>query len=101
MSVNVLLSFTVTGLTDEAQARAVVSTLAELMRDERIEDEVGLGWSLEDGRYFVTGETDYPLCVSRFYRWRPEFESSFHRRVVEVAPEAVKAVAWGYPDEDD
>ncbi|MEW2418908.1 hypothetical protein AB0953_35305 [Streptomyces sp. NPDC046866] len=101
MSVNIDLAFDVTGVADEPQAWAVVRALTELMHEESIENQVSLGVAMDDdGAYFVSGESDFPLCVSRSYLWRPAFEKSFAATVAEVAPDAVPAVRWGFPDEE-
>jgi hypothetical protein len=100
MGVNVMLDFEVRGLADEAQARSVVTALAELIRDEGLADEVGLGWSVEDGQHWISGETDHPVGISRFHTWRPHFEASFHQRVHTLAPAATASINWQYPDND-
>ncbi|MFD3923186.1 hypothetical protein [Streptomyces sp. NPDC058595] len=101
MGVNVMLDFEVHGLADEAQARSVLSTLAELIREEGLQEhEVGLGWSVEEGRHWISGETDHPIGVSRFYAWRPHFETAFRERVHTLAPAATASINWQYPDDD-
>ena len=100
MSVNIDLTFTVTGLTGEAQTKAVAGAIEELLRDERIDDQVSSRWTLKDGHFLVSGETDFSLSISRFYLWGPEFESSFESTVSGVAPEAKSVVTWGYPDHE-
>jgi hypothetical protein len=100
MSVNVMLSFMVTNIADEAQAKSVTDVLDALVRDENLHGQVGLGWSFDRGVYFVSGETDYPVGISRFYLWRPHFESAFKERVTDAAPAAAVEISWDYPDED-
>ncbi|RST11665.1 hypothetical protein E2C00_10270 [Streptomyces sp. WAC05374] len=99
MSVNITFTLAVTGLKDEAQAREVVRSLDEVMEDERVQDQVNLGvaWD-EDGTAFVSGETDFPLSITRFHLWQPQFESYVKFAVDEVAPEAKLTLDWGYPD---
>ncbi|MFJ8585815.1 hypothetical protein ACIRD2_14300 [Streptomyces sp. NPDC093595] len=98
MSVNIAFSFTVTDLQDEQQAREVVRSLDEVMRDERIQDQVNLGVAWDDGVAFVSGETDFPLSITRFHLWQPAFESSMKYAVDEVAPAAKLTLDWEYPD---
>jgi hypothetical protein len=101
MGVNIMFSFEVAGLADEAQTRSVLDSLAELVAEEGLRDhEVGMGWSLQDGRHRITGETDYPIGISRFYAWRPHFEAAFHERVRALAPAATASIDWRYPDDD-
>ncbi|MEU2395855.1 hypothetical protein [Streptomyces sp. NPDC007369] len=101
MSVNIDLAFEVTRVTGEPQAWAVVRALTQLMYEECIENQVTLGVAVDDdGAYFVSGESDFPLCVSRSYLWRPAFEKSFAATVAEVAPDAEPVVRWGFPDEE-
>ncbi|MFJ9646542.1 hypothetical protein [Streptomyces sp. NPDC101206] len=101
MSVNIDLAFDVTGVADEPQAWAVVRALTQLMYEECIENQVTLGVAVDDdGAYFVSGESDFPLCVSRSYLWRPAFEKSFAATVAAVAPDARPVVRWGFPDEE-
>jgi hypothetical protein len=101
MSVNVMFSLIVTNIASEAQAKLVTESLYALVRDEDLQDEVGLGWVFDEGVYFVSGETDYPVRFSRFYLWRPIFESAVKGRVADIAPAAVVKLSWHYPDEDD
>ncbi|MGA5424650.1 hypothetical protein [Streptomyces lavendulocolor] len=98
MSVNITFTLTVTALQDEAQAREVVRSLDEVMEDERIQDQVNLGVAWEDGKAVVAGETDFPLSITRFHLWKPNFESYVKFAVEEVAPGAKITLDWGYPD---
>ncbi|GAA2482963.1 hypothetical protein [Streptomyces gobitricini] len=98
MSVNITFTLTVTALKDESQAREVVRSLDEVMEDERIQDQVNLGVAWEDGKAFVSGETDFPLSITRFHLWQPEFESHVKFAVGQVAPGAEITLDWGYPD---
>ena len=101
MGVNVMFDFEVHGLADEAQTRSVLGGLVELVRGEGLEDhEVGMGWSVTDGRHRISGETDHPIGISRFYAWRPYFETAFCERVRELAPEAEASINWRYPDDE-
>ncbi len=101
MGVNIMFDFEVHGLADEAQTRSVVSALAALIDEHGMQEhEVGLGWSVEDGRHSISGETDYPIGVSRFYLWRPQFEAAVRERVHALAPAAVASINWRYPDTD-
>ena len=97
-----MFDFEVHGLADEAQAKAVVSAFDELIRvGEGLEPhEVGLGWSVEDGRYWVSGETDYPIRVVRSRYWRPHFEAVLRAGVEATAPGATFTINWRYPDDD-
>ncbi|MGW0390994.1 hypothetical protein ACWDYJ_08830 [Streptomyces sp. NPDC003042] len=99
MSVNIEFSLTVTGLRDDDEAHEVLHTLVEVMHDERIHDQVNLGIAWEDGQPFVAGETGFPLSISRFHLWQPEFEGMVVYAVKEVARTANVALDWGYPDE--
>ncbi|GHE56147.1 hypothetical protein CP980_20590 [Streptomyces vinaceus] len=99
MSANVAFTFRVTGIEDEARARAVVEELRELMRDESIGRQVTIGIRREDGVHVVTGGTDFPVSVSRAHLWCPEFEKSVAWYAKEAAPSAVCAVEWSHPDE--
>ncbi|MEV0536627.1 hypothetical protein [Kitasatospora sp. NPDC050463] len=99
MSVNVELALVVDGLTGREQAWEVVHALVAVLRDERIEDEVRIGVGELDGEFIVSGESDYPLIITRFYAWRPAFEGYVAEAVEKVAPNARAAVEWGYPDE--
>ncbi|QGV80048.1 hypothetical protein [Streptomyces ficellus] len=98
MSVNISFTLTVTALADEHQAREVVRSLDEVMRDERIQDQVQLGVAWDDGTPFVSGETDFPLSITGFADWQPHFESFVKFAVDEVAPAATLTLDWGYPD---
>ncbi|MGW1771287.1 hypothetical protein [Streptomyces sp. NPDC002104] len=101
MSVNIDLAFTVTGVTGEPQAWAIVRALEELLREESLSPQVSLGVAVDDdGAFFVSGESDFPLGISRFYLWRPHFEGLFAATVAEVAAGASGKVQWGYPDEE-
>ncbi|RSS52926.1 hypothetical protein [Streptomyces sp. WAC06614] len=101
MSVNIDLAFTVTDVADEAQALDIVRALEELLREENILPQVSLGVARDDdGAYFVSGESDFPLGISRFYLWRPHFEGLFAMTVEEVAADAKPKIDWGYPDEE-
>ncbi|MEU9234071.1 hypothetical protein [Streptomyces subrutilus] len=101
MSVNIDLAFTVTGVTGEPQAREIVRALQELMRDESLENQVSLGFAVDDdGSFFVSGESDFPLGISRFYLWQPHFEGLFTAIIAEMAPGAKPEIRWGYPDEE-
>ncbi|MGW6918856.1 hypothetical protein ACWGB8_34290 [Kitasatospora sp. NPDC054939] len=99
MSVNIDLHFTVSRLADAAQAEAVAASVGELLRDERIEDQISYGAVCDDGVHYVSGETQFPLSITGFGRWAPEFESSFAFAVAEAAPTAKGVIEWGYPDE--
>ncbi|MER6448069.1 hypothetical protein [Streptomyces venezuelae] len=101
MSVNIDLAFTVTGVSGEPQAWAVVRALQELMYEEDVANQVSIGVAVDDdGSYFVSGESDFPLSISRFYLWRPQFEGAFAATVGAVAAGAEPKVDWGYPDEE-
>ncbi|MEU6314339.1 hypothetical protein [Streptomyces sp. NPDC047014] len=101
MSVNIDLAFTVTGVADDPQGLRIVSALQELMDEEHIGLQVGIGVARDDdGALFVSGTSDFPLCVSRFYLWRPHFEKRFQDTVEEAAAGVVGRIEWGYPDEE-
>ncbi|MER6308164.1 hypothetical protein ACWCXK_03465 [Streptomyces sp. NPDC001739] len=101
MGVNIMLDFEVHGLADEAQTKSVLRGLVELIRAEGLQEhEVGLGWSVEGGRHWISGETDYPIGISRFHTWRPHFEAAFRERIQALAPAATAAINWRYPDDD-
>src|SRR3954463_4732192 len=102
MGVNIMFDFTVDGLADEPQTKSVLGALTSLIRDQEglAEHEVGMGWSVENGRYWISGETDYPIGISRFYAWRPHFEAAFQDRVHALAPTATTTINWQYPDDD-
>ncbi|MFA7763578.1 hypothetical protein ACGFNX_29690 [Streptomyces sp. NPDC048723] len=101
MSVNIDLAFTVTRVADEPQAWAIVRALQELMYEEDIADQVTIGVAVDDGgSYFVSGDSDFPLGISRFYLWQPHFEGVFASTVAAVAAGAEPEVRWGYPDEE-
>ncbi|MFF5449611.1 hypothetical protein [Streptomyces sp. NPDC012888] len=100
MSVNIELHFTVSGIAVEAQAQEVEREIRELLRDEGIENQVGFGVVAEDGAFLVTGESQWPLIITRFYLWQPKFEKYFDMAVKEAAPDAKVALVWGYPDEE-
>ncbi|MER6677489.1 hypothetical protein [Streptomyces sp. NPDC000983] len=100
MSVNINLHFTVSQLTDVAQAEAVAGSIGELLRDEGIEDQVSYGAVCDSGVHYVTGESQFPLIITGFGRWQPQFETSFASAVAEAAPAAKGVVEWGYPDEE-
>lgn len=96
-----MLDFEVHGLAGEEQVKSVVGALANLVREEDFQaHEVGLGWSVQDGRYWISGETDYPVGVSRFHAWRPLFEAALRERVRALAPAATASINWRYPDDD-
>ncbi|MFI0350982.1 hypothetical protein [Actinomadura sp. 9N407] len=98
MSVNIDFNFTVTDVTDEEQAQQIVRELDEMLRDEAIKDQVNLGVVFDEGKWFVSGETDFPLIITRFALWKPEFESTFRYCVGKVAAAAKVTIDWGYPD---
>ncbi|OEJ30444.1 hypothetical protein [Streptomyces subrutilus] len=101
MSVNIDLAFTVTGVTGEPQAQEIVRALQELMRDESMDNQVSIGIAVDDdGSFFVSGDSDFPLGISRFYLWQPHFEGLFAATVAEVAADAKPEIRWGYPDEE-
>ncbi|AXE26605.1 hypothetical protein C0216_27025 [Streptomyces globosus] len=101
MSVNIDLAFAVTGLADRRQAEDVVRAVQELLYDESLENQVSHGWSVDDaGAFFVSGESDHPLGITRFYLWQPHFEGLFAATVAGVAPAAAHEIRWGYPDEE-
>ncbi|MEU6760500.1 hypothetical protein [Streptomyces sp. NPDC046685] len=99
MSVNINLHFTVSQLTDAAQAEEVAESIGELLRDEGIENQISYGAVCDAGVHYVSGETQFPLSISGFGRWQPAFESSFAFAVTEAAPAAKGVLDWGYPDE--
>lgn len=101
MGVNVMFNLEVRGLADEAQTKAVLDSLVELIASEGLTDQgVGLGWSVEDGKHWISGETDFPIGISRMYAWRPRFETDFRERVLALAPAATATINWRYPDEE-
>ncbi|MFJ2747614.1 MULTISPECIES: hypothetical protein [unclassified Streptomyces] len=101
MSVNIDLAFTVTGAADEPQAWHIVRALQQLMYEEDIAGQVTIGVAVDDdGAFFVSGESDFPLGISRFYLWQPHFEGLFAATVAEVAAGARPEIRWGYPDEE-
>ncbi|WP_327733188.1 hypothetical protein OG749_04255 [Streptomyces nojiriensis] len=101
MSVNIDLAFTVTRVADEPQAWAIVRALQELMYEEDIANQVTIGVAVDDaGAHFVSGDSDFPLGISRFYLWQPHFEGVFAAAVAAVAPGAEPEIRWGYPDEE-
>ncbi|MFJ3964984.1 hypothetical protein [Streptomyces sp. NPDC090036] len=101
MSVNIDLAFTVTGVADEPQAWAIVRALQELMYEEDMANQVTIGVAVDDdGSYFVSGDSDFPLSISRFYLWQPHFEGVFGVTVGAVAAGAKPEIRWGYPDEE-
>ncbi|GAA2624970.1 hypothetical protein GCM10010425_21300 [Streptomyces spororaveus] len=98
---NIDLAFTVTRVADEPQAWAIVRALQELMHEEDIANQVTIGVAVDDdGSYFVSGDSDFPLGISRFYLWQPHFEGVFAATVAEVAAGAAPEIRWGYPDEE-
>ncbi|MFF1344167.1 MULTISPECIES: hypothetical protein [unclassified Streptomyces] len=100
MSANISFTFRVTGIEDEARARAVVEELRELMRDESIGRQVSIGIVPEGGGHVVTGGTDFPVSVSRADLWCPKFENDLAWYAKEAAPSAACAVEWSHPDEE-
>ncbi|MFG2989207.1 hypothetical protein ACGFZK_07900 [Streptomyces sp. NPDC048257] len=101
MSVNIDLAFTVTRVADEPQAWQIVRALQQLMDEEDIADQVTIGVAVDDdGSSFVSGDSDFPLGISRFYLWQPHFEGLFASTVADVAPAAKPEIRWGYPDEE-
>ncbi|MFG2820989.1 hypothetical protein ACGFX4_16375 [Kitasatospora sp. NPDC048365] len=100
MSVNIDLHFTVSELTDAAQAEAVAASVGSLLRDEGFEDQISYGPVVDNGVHYVTGESRFPIIISGFGRWQPYFETSFASAVAEAAPGAETSIDWGYPDEE-
>lgn len=101
MSVNIEFDFTITGFAAVEEADRVVRALDEIMRDESIHDQgVGFGRAELDGETVVTGETSWPLGISRAYLWRPQFEERVTAAARGVVPDAKAVVHWRYPDED-
>ncbi|MFJ8044049.1 hypothetical protein ACIRBX_26455 [Kitasatospora sp. NPDC096147] len=100
MSVNIDLHFTVSDLTDAAQAEAVAASIGDLLRDEGFENQITYGAVVENGVHRVTGASQFPIIVSGFGRWQPYFESSFAAAVAEAAPAATTDIDWGYPDDE-
>ncbi|MGW2181219.1 hypothetical protein ACWCXX_24595 [Streptomyces sp. NPDC001732] len=99
MGVNIMFNFEVHGLADEAETKTVLDAIAELISEEGFQDhEVGMGWSVIDGRHFITGETDYPVGISSFYAWRPRFETDFHERIRTLAPATTASINWNCLD---
>ncbi|MFF3014772.1 hypothetical protein [Streptomyces sp. NPDC057939] len=100
MSVNIGFNLRVSNVVDEAQAQAIVGEIRELMRDESIADQVRVAVEKEGDGWFVEGQTDFPIIVSRSYLWCPKFEESVAWYVKEVAPSAKVVLDWNYPDEE-
>ncbi|MFF3395541.1 hypothetical protein ACFYW1_31980 [Streptomyces sp. NPDC002669] len=99
MGVNVMFDFAVHGLADEAETRTVLDSIADLVTEEGFQDhEVAMGWSVIDGQYFITGETDYPVGIRSFYAMRPRFETGFRERVHALAPAATHSINWNCLD---
>ncbi|WP_405363166.1 hypothetical protein OG535_36960 [Kitasatospora sp. NBC_00085] len=100
MSVNIDLHLSIGNLGSREEAERVLHALVGLLREEGIEDEVPIGWVEDRGEFFLTGESSYPLIITRFYRWRPMFEEAVARVVGDAAAAAKATVTWGYPDEE-
>ncbi|WP_354644228.1 hypothetical protein [Kitasatospora camelliae] len=101
MSVNINVSLSVTGLTDQPQVERVVEELRELMGEEGIsrEVEVSRAGGTDGDLGVVAANGPFPLSISRFSQWQPHFEGMVAFTVREVAPQARIAIDWGYPDE--
>ena len=72
----------------------VTAALRGLFAREGIEDDVAVRG--ENGA--VVARTPYPLIISRMYQWRGPFEDAIRSAVHTVAPDAVVAIEWDYPD---
>ncbi|MFJ9416907.1 MULTISPECIES: hypothetical protein [unclassified Streptomyces] len=101
MSVNIDVEITVTEPADAAQAERIADALNDVARDEGIHHEISFVVDEWEGRLEVVGGTQYPLIITRFGQWQPEFESRVHSAVQAVAPAAKTDIKWGYPDDED
>ncbi|GAA3162184.1 hypothetical protein GCM10010451_07760 [Streptomyces virens] len=89
MSVNLRIELDVRGLVSREQAEEVRSAVHEVIRDERIDNEVTLSLREHDGEHMVLGRTGhYPVIISGVRHWEPEFKRGLEVAVREVAPEA-------------
>jgi hypothetical protein len=100
MSVNIDLHFTVSQITDAAQAAAVAAAIGDLLRDEGFEGQISYGAVCDNGVHYVSGQTKFPISISGFGRWQPYFETSFASAVAEAATTAETDIEWGYPDDE-
>ncbi|MBB5911705.1 hypothetical protein BJY24_000572 [Nocardia transvalensis] len=101
MSTNVEFDFTITGFTTTERAEQVVAAVAAIMEEENIYDQgVGVGHAVLDGEIFISGETRWPLGISRSRFWRPYFEGKVAAAAEHVEPAARTEFSWRYPDED-
>jgi hypothetical protein len=91
VSVNVNLSFSVT----DAGGPEVIEVVEGVLRKHSVDGDVRLTYA--DDR--LTGDTPYPLIISRFYAWHEEFEADLTAAVTAVAPSAHVELAWDFPDE--
>ncbi|WP_217127625.1 hypothetical protein [Streptomyces sp. AC558_RSS880] len=89
MSVNLRIEIDVRGLVSREQAEEARQAVHEVIRDERIDDEVSLSLLERDGEFMVLGRTgDYPVGISGVRHWEPKFKKWLELAVREVAPEA-------------
>ncbi|MFC5244477.1 hypothetical protein [Streptomyces atrovirens] len=89
MSVNLRIELDVRGLVSREQAEEARQAIHEVIRDERIDDEVTLSVLERDGEFMVLGRTGFhPVIISGVRYWEPEF-----KRSIEVAVRTVTAEA--------
>ena len=91
MSINVNLSLAVS----DATAPDLVEIVEGVLRKHSLDGDVRLTYA--DRR--LTGDTPYPLIISRFYAWHEGFEADLRAAVATAAPDAQVDLAWDFPDE--
>ncbi|MTE14852.1 hypothetical protein [Nocardia aurantiaca] len=77
---------------------AVSATPAELLTRERPQYEVTVSPGGSDNGSLIPADSPYPVILSQFYLWRPEFESNLTQRIAELVPAAEVSFDRRRPD---
>ncbi|MEV8349165.1 hypothetical protein ACFVTT_14275 [Streptomyces niveus] len=99
MSVNVHLTLRVGNLESLAEAEAVKTALAEVLRAHGLDGQVNLRKFREPVSVKVTTGR-WPVSVRGFGTWSDVFEKDAKAAVTGAAPAAATDLEWGHPDDD-
>ncbi|MGW5452709.1 hypothetical protein [Nocardia sp. NPDC003979] len=100
MSVNVGVFVEISGLRDDREQVGMTTLLTEVVRAERLDDEVFVSMRGEGDDLAVCADSgDHKVIFAGFFRWQADFERRLTARVTQLVPHA--RVRFGWEHEDD
>ncbi|WP_157101997.1 hypothetical protein [Nocardia caishijiensis] len=100
MSVNVGVFVEISGLRDDREQAGMTTLLTEVVRAERLDDEVFVSMrGVGDDLAVRADSGDHKVIFAGFFRWQEDFEQRVTARATRLVPHARVRFGWEYEDE--